>query len=434
MSPRSYGTRPIELIDGLLPLGTLPRMLTALSATVIIWGMEIGVCYCVGAGVWNGMSVQMGLLFLAVVNFASLFPLTTGGIGTVEVAGTVFLMSAGVPRHLALAMVLLQHAAQYSFTTITGGIVYWSCGFCHTLLGWPEPSRMSSVGLSPVIEETQSSLSRLGASIELRPARPDQILLSIVIPAYNEQARLPRTVLETIHCCVTRKLDFELIIADDGSRDDTLAIGRLFEKSDRRIRVLACPHMGKGAAVRMGMLNAKGHFVLFMDADGATPLTEIPKLLAAVDSEYDVAIGSRVVQHPGEVEVKTKFHRRLIGRTFAFLVNLLAIEGIADTQCGFKMFRRDAAVAIFSCQKTPGFAFDVEILFLARRLGLKIVEIPVNWVAQPGSKVNLISDSMRMLWDISQIRWLHRNVRLSATKERQITRERLLSKGGLSRA
>ena len=289
----------------------------------------------------------------------------------------------------------------------------------------------ASAGLSRVIEETRSSLDRLGASVELRPASRNEILLSIVIPAYNEQARLPRTVLETIHWCGTRKLDFELIIADDGSRDDTLAIARLFEESDGRIRALACPHMGKGAAVRMGMLNAKGRFVLFMDADGATPLSEIPKLLAAVEGEYDVAIGSRVVQHPGEVEVRTKFHRRLIGRTFAFLVNLLALEGIADTQCGFKMFRRDAAAAIFSHQKTAGFAFDVEILFLARRLTLSIVEIPVNWVAQPGSKVNLVADSMRMLWDISHLRWLHRNfeVRVSPTKEQQITRERLLSNG-----
>ena len=129
--------------------------------------------------------------------------------------------------------------------------------------------------------------------------------------------------------------------------------------------------------------------------------------------------------------MRTKFHRRLIGRTFAFLVNLLAIEGIADTQCGFKMFRRDAAAAIFSRQKTVGFAFDVEILFLARRLALSILEIPVNWVAQPGSKVNLVADSMRMMWDISHVRLMHRNleVQLSPAKERQIARDRLLSEG-----
>jgi dolichyl-phosphate beta-glucosyltransferase len=145
-----------------------------------------------------------------------------------------------------------------------------------------------------------------------------------------------------------------------------------------------------------------------MDADGATPLSEVPKLLAALQNGYDVAIGSRVAQHPGEVKVETSLVRRLIGRGFAFFVNLFAFGGIGDTQCGFKMFRREAAAAIFSRQKTVGFAFDVEILFLARQLSMSIVEIPVNWTAQPGSKVNLVTDSLKMLWDIAQIRWLHR--------------------------
>jgi dolichyl-phosphate beta-glucosyltransferase len=421
-----------QAIDGLLLLGTLPRMLQALSTTVIIWAIEIGVCYCFGLSVWHGMTVRLAVLFLVVVTFASLLPLSLGGIGPIEVAGPLFLIYAGVAPHLALAMVLQQHAGQYVFTTITGWILYRAGGF-RIPLGRSEtaiPVNSESGNFSRVIEEVRSSLGRLCASMELKPPCRDEILLSIVIPAYNEQARLPRTVFETIHWCGARKLDFELIIADDGSRDDTLAIARLFEESDGRIRVFACPHMGKGAAVRMGMLNAKGRFVLFMDADGATPLSEIPKLLAALESGYDVAIGSRVMKHPGEVEVSAKFHRRVIGRTFALLVNLLAFGGIGDTQCGFKMFGREAAAAIFSRQKLAGFAFDVEILFLARRLALSILEIPVNWTAQPGSKVNLITDSMRMLWDISCLQWLHRNfnVRLSSTTVRQITRERLISK------
>ena len=401
-----------QLVDGLLPLGTVPRMAGALTATAVIWGIEIGACYYFGLAVWGGMTVRTALLFLVVVNFASLLPLTMGGIGTIEAAGPFFLISSGVSAPLALAMVLLQHAGQYVFTTITGGVLYLTGGFHRIPLGRPKtaaPPRPASASPSSVVEEARSSLGRLSASVELTPAPRGEVQLSIVIPAYNEQARLPRTVLETIHWCSTRKLDFELVIADDGSRDETLAIARLFEESDARIRVLACPHMGKGAAVRMGMLNAKGRFVLFMDADGATPLDELPKLLAALEQGYDVAIGSRVAQHPGEVEVKTKLHRRFIGRTFAFLVNLLAFEGIADTQCGFKMFSRDAAAVIFSRQKIVGFAFDVEVLFLARRLSLTIAEIPVNWVAQPGSKVNLVADSIRMLWDISHIRWLHRN-------------------------
>ncbi|MFZ0743833.1 MAG: glycosyltransferase [Terracidiphilus sp.] len=263
--------------------------------------------------------------------------------------------------------------------------------------------------VSSVIEEARLNLGLLGSVVELKPAPQANIQLSIVIPAYNEQARLPRTIIETLRFCTAHNLDFELIIADDGSQDETLALTQLFEEGDSRVRALACPHAGKGSAVRLGMLNAKGRFVLFMDADGATPLTEIPKLMAALEAGYDVAVGSRVSNRSDEVEVKTSIHRRVIGRVFAFFVNMFAIEDIADTQCGFKMFRHEAAMAIFSSQKTIGFAFDVEILFIAKRLALSIVEIPVNWVAQPGSKVNLVSDSIKMLWDITLIRWMHRN-------------------------
>lgn len=243
----------------------------------------------------------------------------------------------------------------------------------------------------------------------LKQRRSKAVRLSIVIPAYNEEARLPETLRKTVNWCGAHNLEFEVIVADDGSRDGTVALGRLLEETDERIRVLACAHMGKGAAVRTGVLNAQGHYVLFMDADGATPLSEIPKLIAGIDKGYDVAIGSRVVRREGEEEVRTPLHRRIIGRTFAFFTGVLALGGIADTQCGFKMFRREVATAIFSRQKTVGFAFDVEILFIARRLSLSIIEVPVNWNAQPGSKVNLVTDSLRMLWDICRISWLHRN-------------------------
>jgi dolichyl-phosphate beta-glucosyltransferase len=400
-----------QFLDGLLPLGTLPRIVGAICLTAVIWGVEVGFYYFVGLSVWDGMSVSTALLFVVVVNFASLIPVTIGGIGTIEGVALPFLVSTGISPYPALAMILLQHAGQYFFTTITGGIVYLAGGFYRIPLGRPKAvaPRAIPVVPSPVIEETRSILGQLGELVELKPAPRGEVQLSIVIPAYNEQARLPRTVLETMHWCTTRNLDFEVIIADDGSRDETFALGRLFEESDVRIRALACPHMGKGATVRMGILNAKGALILFMDADGATPLAEVPKLMAAIEEGHDVAIGSRVVQQPGEVEIRTPLHRRLIGRIFAFFVNICAIEGIGDTQCGFKMFRREAALAIFSRQKTVGFAFDVEILFIARRLSLSIAEIPVNWVAQPGSKVNLVTDSIRMLWDISLVRWLHRN-------------------------
>ena len=259
------------------------------------------------------------------------------------------------------------------------------------------------------VENTRASLRRPGTCGELKPGCSSEVQLSIVVPAYNEEARLPKTVLETIHWCITQKLDFELILVDDGSCDETLALAQRFEASDSRVRAISCPHRGKGATVRTGMLNARGRYLLFMDADGATPLSEVPKLMASLEAGYDVAIGSRVARHSGGVEVKTSFPRHIIGRTFAFFVKLAGIGGIADTQCGFKMFRREAAVAIFSRQRIIGFAFDVEILFIARKLSLSIAEIPVNWFAQAGSKVNLVTDSIKMLWDIAHIRWLHRS-------------------------
>jgi dolichyl-phosphate beta-glucosyltransferase len=401
-----------HFLDGVLPLGPLPRMAAALALTVMIWCLEVGYCYFIGSAVWDGMSVRIALLFLVVVNFASLIPLTIGGIGTIEGIALPFLVSSGIAPYPALAMILLQHASQYAFTTLSGGVLYVAGGFYKIPLSRPKSVAVRPappVFAAPVIEEIRSSLGQLSEIVELRPAPRGDIQLSIVIPAFNEQARLPRTVLEAMKWCTTQELSFELIIADDGSRDATLELARLFEESDARIRALLCPHMGKGATVRMGMLNAKGQRVLFMDADGATPMTEIPKLLEAIEAGNDVAIGSRVMQSPGEVQVKTPLYRKVIGRVFAFFVNLFAIEGIGDTQCGFKMFRHDAARAVCSRQKMVGFAFDVELLFLARRLSLKIAEIPVNWVAQPGSKVNLVTDSMRMLWDISLIKWMHRS-------------------------
>jgi dolichyl-phosphate beta-glucosyltransferase len=146
-----------------------------------------------------------------------------------------------------------------------------------------------------------------------------------------------------------------------------------------------------------------------MDADGATPPSEIPKLMNELRHGQGVAIGSRISQVPGDVRIETSLHRQIIGRVFAFLVNITTIGGIADTQCGFKMFPREVIRGVFLRQRLDGFAFDVEILFIARQLGLSIAEVPINWTNQPGSKVNLVGDSLHMLWDISRIKWLHRS-------------------------
>ncbi len=413
-----------QFLDGLLPLGTWPTMMSGFAATAVIWGIEALACYLIGLAVWDGMTMSAAVLFLVVVNFVSLVPFTLGGIGAVEAVAPAFLISAGISPYPALAMVLLQHASQYLIITIAGAILYFAGGFYRIPLAAPKASITPSAGAaleSSIVDQTRSSLAKLMNTVELRPAPQHDVQVSIVIPAYNEQARLPETVLELIQWCTASQLDFEVIIVDDGSRDRTLALGRLFEDSDVRIRALACPHMGKGAAVRLGMLNSRGRFAMFMDADGATPLNEIPKLLQAVAAGSDVAIGSRVVQSPGEVEVKTSRLRRVMGRMFALLVNLAALSGIADTQCGFKMFRREVVAPIFSRQRIAGFAFDVEILFIARNLSLSVAEIPVNWIAQPGSKINLVTDSIKMLWDVSRIRWLHRNFEPDASPNEEST-------------
>jgi dolichyl-phosphate beta-glucosyltransferase len=263
---------------------------------------------------------------------------------------------------------------------------------------------------SSVVDRTHAILIQLRQRIAHKNTVPKDIYLSIVIPAYDEEDRLPRTVLDTIEWGAKQSFEFEVILVDDGSRDHTLELARLFEHDDTRIRAMSCPHSGKGAAVRAGVMDARGQYVLFMDADGATPLSETTKLISALSCGYDVAIGSRTAQKSGAITVKTSIHRRVIGRAFAFLVNCLAVPGISDTQCGFKMFRREAASCIFARQKLVGFAFDVEILYIARRLSYTTAEIPVNWVSQPGTKVNLIADSIRMFREICTIRWIHRGL------------------------
>ncbi len=274
---------------------------------------------------------------------------------------------------------------------------------------WIRRRRLPATPVSDLLGATRSKLDEIYFSPAIRLNSKEVVSLSIVVPAYNEWERLPKTIFKTIAWCNQNKPSCEIIIVDDGSADDTLELGRLFSEYDSRVRIISCAHRGKGAAVRTGMLSASGSSVLYMDADGAAPLTEIPKLLLKIEEGFPVVIGSRVVRHPGETTVKTVVHRRIIGRIFAALVNLFVIAGIADTQCGFKIFTRKAAQQIFICQKINGFAFDTEILYLAKKLGFSIAEVSINWVNQKGSKVNLITDSVQMFRDTLKIRYLHRN-------------------------
>ena len=221
-----------------------------------------------------------------------------------------------------------------------------------------------------------------------RQGRED-IFLSIVIPAFNERSRLSKTVKEAIEWCSCSVPSYEIVIVDDGSSDDTLVIAKSYSESFDRVLTLEQPHLGKGAAVKEGMLSAAGKYILFMDADGATPMGEIKKLLVKMEEGYPVAIGSRVADNRLKTTVISSSHRKIVRRTFASLVDLLAVSGIKDSQCGFKMFRNDVAKILFRLQKCNGFAFDVEILYLAGKMLLSVAEVPVNWTSRSGSKVSI---------------------------------------------
>jgi dolichyl-phosphate beta-glucosyltransferase len=228
--------------------------------------------------------------------------------------------------------------------------------------------------------------------------------LSIVIPAYNEQSRLAPTVRDAAEYCRAQGRAFELIIVDDGSRDGTSALGRRLAEEFPEVRLirLAANH-GKGYAVRTGVVNATGAAVLFADADGATPIAELARLEAAVAAGADLAVGSRAFRTAG-VQVTAKVYRHIMGRTFHHLVEWLADGDVKDTQCGFKLFRAVVAHDLFSRMRMDGFSFDVEVLMMAKRRGYRVAEVPVNWTHQPGSKVRLTWDSIRMAADLFRIR------------------------------
>jgi dolichyl-phosphate beta-glucosyltransferase len=209
----------------------------------------------------------------------------------------------------------------------------------------------------------------------------------------------------------TRGQRYEIIVVDDGSSDTTAAVVTEHAGRNPNVRLLSLErNSGKGIAVRTGVLSARGEKVLFADADGSTPIGEVERLESALERGADIAIGSRAIPS-AETHVATVWYRRFLGRLFNGTINCIVLPGLADTQCGFKLFRRSIVPAIFSRQTATGFSFDVEILLIARRLGLRIAEIPVNWTNVPGSKVNLVTDGTKMLRDALIFRWRHRHLR-----------------------
>jgi len=236
--------------------------------------------------------------------------------------------------------------------------------------------------------------------------------LSIVIPAYNEAKRLPRT-LERVHAYLQDAVkrwqvemdDVEVIVVDDGSTDGTSELARTFSDKFPNFQVLRhSPNRGKGYAVKRGMLTARGRFRLFSDADLSTPIDEIDKMLPLLLSgEVDIVIASRGLPQ-SQLLVRQPWYREMLGRLFNLVVQALATPGIWDTQCGFKLFRGDVAERLFKLQTLDGFAFDVEVLYLARKFRYRIAEVPVRWLNDPNTKVQTLKHGMQMLRDLLVIR------------------------------
>jgi len=233
----------------------------------------------------------------------------------------------------------------------------------------------------------------------------DTPYLSIIIPAYNEEARIVSTLDKIVEFMSSSGFSYELIIVDDGSKDNTVQI---VEECVGNIRVISQPkNMGKGAAIRTGMMSAVGRLRLFTDADLSTPIYELNKLLDQIENGYDIAIGSRALNYE-MIKEHQPFYREMMGKTFNKLVQFFVFKGIQDTQCGFKLFTSTAAEDIFSQMKTDGFGFDVEALYLANILNYRIAEVPVEWYNDERSKVNPVTDSIKMLAEILRIKRLHK--------------------------
>lgn len=228
--------------------------------------------------------------------------------------------------------------------------------------------------------------------------------ISVVIAAYNEQVRIGLTLVRTLEYLAARHPRYEVIVVDDGSTDATIDVVNEIAGRDARVILLKQPeNKGKGAAIRRGMLEAKGAHVLFMDADLATPIEELDTLLVWARQGYEVVIGSRGLPE-SDIRQRQPPAREAMGRIFNLLVRSALLGGFKDTQCGFKLFEREAARDLFSRQTLDGFAFDVEVLLLARDRGYRIREVPVVWYHAPNSKVSPVSDATKMLGDIVMLR------------------------------
>lgn len=226
--------------------------------------------------------------------------------------------------------------------------------------------------------------------------------LSIVIPAHNEEIRLPLAFKKIEDFIKKQKFSYEVIVVENGSRDRTVDITKEFIKSHPHTRLISVETRGKGLAVKAGMLAAVGERRFICDADLSMPIDEIAKFFKAIDNGFDVVIGSR--EGKDAKRIGEPFHRHLMGRVLNFIIKAIALQGVEDTQCGFKMFTKKAAEDLFSVQKMTGIGFDIELIYIAKRRGYRICEVPIVWYFDADSRMRLVQDSLKILLEIWQIK------------------------------
>ena len=228
---------------------------------------------------------------------------------------------------------------------------------------------------------------------------------SIIIPAYNEAARIDATLEKVLHYAAQHGWDAEVIVVNDGSRDNTVEIVQSHMQRNATLRLLENPgNRGKGYSVRNGMMLARGEVLLFSDADLSSPIEEAPKLLGAIAEGADIAIGSRWMQSELQTQ-RQPLYRQFFGRTFNLMLRLILGLQFKDTQCGFKAFTRHAAQTIFPQQKIERWGFDPELLYLAEKYGFKVAEVPVAWAHSTGTRISPLRDGTRMVVEMLKIRW-----------------------------
>jgi len=357
---------------------------------LVVFGVEGGI-FIGCSGPWVGGYLPAAALYL-LFNLCYYFSPIPYGIGFAELP--VLLL----PVHNVWNILLVFHLTKVVLL-LPVQMIYWA----------RYKFQLEDFFIPSIMEKIRASIRPGSGWSDPTTTTPDRPEVSVVIPAYNEELRLP-VYLNKIRQYLEERsaLSIEVIIVDDGSRDGTAELAEAEAVRDGRFRLVRqLPNQGKGAAVRRGVMAARGHYVLYADADGATPIEELDKLLVPARQGAEVVIGSRRIAAVQEARQRNLL-RAMMGMTFYKTVNYFAVPGIRDSQCGFKLFRHDAAVRLFSAARENGWAFDVELLYLAQLYGYGIAETPVNWQEIAGSKVHPVKDALKMLLAVFRIRNRHR--------------------------